>query len=206
MAAPAAVVAVQEELGDLKLYRIPEPVTVAANGQKQVALLVRDAVPVRTVYRIRAAANFTGDLAQAQRVLVTRNREQERLGVPLPTGPVAAFVSRAGAPFLIGQGNMRDYAVGEDVEVAIGVSPGVRIRQERVATNAAQGWSDYVVTVSSDQARAIDFELEMPLPANTRIERAALAERDGMRLWAVTIPANGTQTLRYRLRSLQPRP
>ena len=31
-----------EDLGDLKLYRVPFPVTVAANGQKQVALLVKD--------------------------------------------------------------------------------------------------------------------------------------------------------------------
>ena len=28
-----------EALGDVKLYRIPEPVTVAANSQKQVALI-----------------------------------------------------------------------------------------------------------------------------------------------------------------------
>ena len=43
----------QEELGDLKLYRIPEPVTVAARSQKQVALLQRPGVQVRTLYRAR---------------------------------------------------------------------------------------------------------------------------------------------------------
>ncbi len=201
----AAQVAVQEDLGDLKLYRIPEPVTVAANAQKQVALLVRDDVPVRTVYRIRTNANFGGEFAQAQRVLVTRNRPQERLGVPLPAGPIAAFVSRAGAPFLIGQGNVGDYAVGEDVEIEIGASPGVRVRQEQLASNPAQGWSDHQIVVTSDQAGPIDFELEISLPPSTRIERANLPERDGMRLWAARVPANGTMTLRYRLRSLGPR-
>ena len=43
----------QEDLGDLKLYRLPEPVTVAAYGQKQVAFLQRPAVPVELVYRQR---------------------------------------------------------------------------------------------------------------------------------------------------------
>src|SRR3546814_1108052 len=49
--APAAIMAEQEALGDLKLYRIPEPVTVAANSQRQVALLERSDVPIVIVYR-----------------------------------------------------------------------------------------------------------------------------------------------------------
>jgi hypothetical protein len=206
MADAVNMIAVQEALGDLKLYRIPEPVTVAANAQKQVALLVRDDVPVTTVYRIRTGANSTGDITQAQRVLVTRNREQERLGVPLPSGAVAAFVSRAGAPFLIGQGQLDDRAVGEDVEIEIGWSIGVRVRTERVAVNEAQGWSDYLVTVTSDQPRPISFEAEIVLPADTSIAGATLPERDGMRLWAITVPANGNRTLRYRLQQNRARP
>src|SRR3546814_6688158 len=58
MLSAVAVVASQEDLGDLKLYRVPIPVTVAANGQKQVALLVKDRVPFRTIYRVRV---FPGD-------------------------------------------------------------------------------------------------------------------------------------------------
>ena len=44
MASPVAVAAIAklEDLGDLKLYRVPIRVTVAANAQKQVALLVKD--------------------------------------------------------------------------------------------------------------------------------------------------------------------
>ena len=49
----AAMQAQQEDLGDLKLYRIPEPVTVAANSQKQVALIEQAAVKVDNVYRQR---------------------------------------------------------------------------------------------------------------------------------------------------------
>ncbi len=195
----AAQVAVQEDLGDLKLYRIPEPVTVAANGQKQVALLIRDEVPVQLVYRVRTSADGFGEIGSAQRVLVTRNREQERLGVPLPAGSVAAFVGRAGAPFLIGQGEMRDYAVGEEVEIDIGASPGVRVQQEVVDDNRTQGWTEIALTVTNDHADPIAFEAELDLSEDSRILRPQLAERDGMRLWAVTVPANGSRTLRYRI-------
>ena len=38
------MMAEREDLGDLKLYRIPIPVTVASNSQKQVALLEQPTV------------------------------------------------------------------------------------------------------------------------------------------------------------------
>src|SRR3546814_15765624 len=39
--------AVQEDLGDLKLYRVPLRVNVNANGKKQVALQEKPVVPFR---------------------------------------------------------------------------------------------------------------------------------------------------------------
>ena len=51
----------QENLGDLKLYRIPEPVTVAANSQKQVAFLEQPAVRVQLVYRNRIESGDSRD-------------------------------------------------------------------------------------------------------------------------------------------------
>jgi len=40
----------QEQLGDLKLYRIPDRTTVAARQSKQVRLMDRERIPVSTVY------------------------------------------------------------------------------------------------------------------------------------------------------------
>ena len=109
----------QEELGDLKLYRIPEPVTVAARSQKQVALLQRTGVQVRTALpHALLSATPVAFAGPAQRLLVTRNRTEEGLGLPLPAGRLMLFDSRAGAPFLVGEAVLRDHAVGEDVEIA----------------------------------------------------------------------------------------
>ncbi len=46
----AVITAEQEDLGDLKLYRVPEPVTVNAKGQKQVAMLTQPGSKFETYY------------------------------------------------------------------------------------------------------------------------------------------------------------
>src|SRR3546814_4019542 len=78
--APAAIMAEQEALGDLKLYRIPEPVTVAANSQRQVALLERSDVPIVIVYRQDVGSEGREG---ATPVVTARNSERGGLGLPL---------------------------------------------------------------------------------------------------------------------------
>jgi hypothetical protein len=200
MAPVAAMEAVQEELGDLKLYRIPEPVTVAANSQKQVALLTQEDVAVRTIYRARVGSDRQP--SRTRRFLVTRNRTQEGLGVPLPAGRLVLFTQREGRPFLTAQGRLDDRAVGEDVEIELGESPGITFRVEPVASG--ESWTDYLLTATSDHPMPVQFEAEIPTPENSRLLAARLGERDGMRLWTATIPANGTVTLRYRVERTRP--
>ena len=52
--AVAAIQAEQEDLGDLKLYRVPERVTVAAQSQKQVAMIQQSEVRYEQIYRVVA--------------------------------------------------------------------------------------------------------------------------------------------------------
>jgi hypothetical protein len=195
-----AMIAQQEELGDLKLYRIPEPVTVAANAQKQVALLARQRVPVEIAYRLRVDAQDPGDLVQATRFLVTRNREKENLGLPLPSGAVALFADHGGRRILIGQGRLDDRAVGDDVEIGFAPSASVQARIEQVTAAPDDHWTDYRMVVTNDQNRPVRFEAEFARSDGTRlVPRTRLGERDGMALWAVNVPAGGTATLRYRV-------
>ena len=189
----------QEELGDLKLYRLPEPVTVAANSQKQVALLERTNVRVGFVYRARFYPEDVRGPEPADRFLVTRNRASEGLGLPLPAGGFALFVEEGGRPILVGRGHVRDSAVGEDVEVPIGAATGVRTEVELVRDGART--DDYLLTVSNDRAEPIAFEAEFDADSEQwfRSERR-LEHRDGRPLWTVMVPANGIATLRYRVR------
>ncbi len=198
---PVTVVT-QENLGDLKLYRVPEPVTVAANAQKQVALLVRPQVRVETVYRVRLDASNYGDPTQATRFLVTHNRTREGLGLPLPAGGVALFTERQGRPLLIGEGMIDDRAVGDDVEIGFDQSPSVVAVVEDV--RRADGRADsYRLRVTNDQPRPVRFETEFDVEDGHRmLPERRLQERDGRPLWRVTIPANGSVTLRYRVNEI----
>jgi hypothetical protein len=195
--APIAVVgAEQEELGDLKLYRIPIPVTVASNSQKQVALLQRSDVAVELVYRQRFLPGGVMGLTMADRVLVTRNRPDEGLGLPLPAGGLVVFAGAAGRPLVLGEGHLDDRAVGEDVEVQLGRGTGVTTE---VRLFREGDWDEFVLSVTNDRAEPVRFEAEFDRTDSRFIPSEPLTSRDGRPLWAVTVPANGTASLRYRV-------
>ncbi len=192
-----AMFARQEELGDLKLYRIPEPVTVAARSQKQVAFLERTGIPVRIVHR-RTVEPGDDDANLAQIVLLTRNRPEEQLGVALPAGRVQLFRDEGSRSLLIGEGDVQDHAVGQEVEIEMGEAPGVISQVQRPPGGPR---NEFQLTVTNDQSYPVRFEaIFRILPQNIRPQGVALGRRNGLPLWEVTIPANGSATLRYRLR------
>ncbi len=197
---PAPMVAQQaqqEELGDLKLYRIPEPVTVAARSQKQVALLQQPQVQVRTVYRQRFYPATQTVQGSAHRFFVTRNRREDGLGLPLPAGRLMLFDEADGRQILVGQAVIRDFAVGEEVEIDFGEVPGILTVHTPLSRSAEM--ADYEVVVTNDRPWPVAYELELLVqPSQVRSE-ARLGRRNGMTLWSTTIPANGRATLRYRV-------
>jgi hypothetical protein len=186
-------VAEEERLGDVRLYRIPVSVTVAARSQKQVALLRQPSVKVETKLRLRAPQG--GLDVPLERVLVTRNRTAEGLGLPLPAGNVALFTRNDGRRILVGEGRIDDHAVGEKMEIVVGSAPGARASQTPFASDDGGG---YLLTLTNDLAEAQAVEIELPLNARSA-DGAKLVRRDGWMLWQVTVPANGRATLRYRL-------
>ena len=189
-------IARQENLGDVKLYRIPEPVTVAAHSQKQVAFLEQPNVRVSLVYRQRVDPTSDGDIVNANRVLVARNRREEGLGMPLPSGTLQLFANAGSRPVLIGEGSLEDRAVGEDVEIVLGEAPGVT--SSIVEREEKGDRTDYELTVTNDQAVPIRYEAEFDAQEDEDLRPARrLPRRDGHPLWVVTVPANGTASFRY---------
>ena len=187
------MMAERERLGDLQLYRIPEPVTVAANSQKQVALLEQPAVKVRRVYRQRL---YVGDGAfdqPAEIILISRNRQAEGLGLPLPAGGVAVFSDHGGRPILVGEGTIDDHAVGEEVEFRLASATGVR------GKITSDGEKSYVLRVTNDRPVPVSYEADLIAPEKGFRPQSRLERRNGRPLWRVTIPANGSAELRYRI-------
>jgi hypothetical protein len=115
--------AAEEQLGDLKLYRVPEPVTVAAKSLKQVVFLDKDAVKGKLIYRADCAPDDPGGEPEAmQIVLETVNDEPHGLGAALPMGGVTLFEDRGGGELLVGEEWLRDHAEGQDVKIEVAKS------------------------------------------------------------------------------------
>jgi hypothetical protein len=187
-----ALKAIEERLGDVRLYRIPENVTVAGKSQKQVAMITQPAVKVRSILKLRPyAGEFDMPL---ERVLVTRNRPAEGLGLPLPAGKVAIFARRDGRRILVGEGRIDDRTIGEKVEIPVARAPGVRARQTTVPDTE----NSYALVLSNDLRRPQTVEVELPLDARV-LNGRRLVKRDGWMLWLVTVPANGRAELRWAL-------
>lgn len=186
---------VQEELGDLKAYRVPEPTTVAAKSQKQVALLAKDAVPVRIVY----ISDFYSDQASTPRIeLRAVNRADTGLGLPLPAGRVALFERQGARELLIGEAATEDKAIGEDVEIKFQEASKVTLELRNVK-NEPRG-RQFEAVVRNANPFAVRFEGDFEIgDMRVRKTSARLGKKNGRSLWAVTVPANGSATLRYTL-------
>jgi hypothetical protein len=183
MRAKGAMTVRQEELGDLKLYRVPEPVTVAAKAQKQVALLDKTNVPVKLVWQTRVS----GGNAQPVGILMhAKNRVADGLGLPLPAGKVAVYQGG----LLIGEGGVDDKAVGEDVEISVARSPSV------IATAVQQVEGRVTLTVTNANPYPVAFEAT--LEGNDLSAFSSKTRRkDGQWLWETVVPANGNMALSY---------
>lgn len=197
-AVPAPMVAppppAPEDLGDLKLYRVPERVTVAAHAQKQVALLIRPAVPFERIYRLTVPAGAPVALAATGVALRLRNVAAAGLGVPLPAGRTTLYAARGGARLLLGTGRLADRTVGETLRIAAGTSTQVQVAQTVPAPRAG----DLVVTNANPFSVTVEVAIAAPF-GNVEPD-PAIREVDGRPTWVAVVPANGQARLGYRLK------
>jgi hypothetical protein len=193
---------VQEQLGDLKLYRVPELTTVASRQSKQVRLMDRAAIPVTIVYVAElesddmAASTSEPVPMQASRLLRTMNNTANHLGLPLPSGRVAVFAARRGDRLLERESNLRDLAVDEEVEIDLGSSPEVAVRAVRERPYSER------VEISNARDAEIRFELRLRLPPGAQVVGAdhPVGMKDGHPIFRLTIPAHAAATVRFRTR------
>jgi hypothetical protein len=213
----------QEQLGDLKLYRIPEPTTVASRQSKQVRLLDRASIPVTTFYRAELTADADRPGFAAERLLRTVNDPAHHLGVPLPSGGIALFALHDGQRLLLHESSLRDLALNEQVEISMGSSADVQVEafKESVRVGAAQpalvplvpGVSLRLsprealnrVQITNARAENVRVELRVTLADGAQMIRADHAPdaTHGGLSFTLSVPAQSSAALRYQIREQQ---
>ncbi len=194
-------VAELEALGDLKLYRVPFRSTVAAKGQKQVKLLAKQNVPARMVYR--GNANGSGETPEPLEIEVRMdNKTATGLGLPLPSGRISVFDGASDNGLLIGQGRMRDYAVGQEVKFTIGTSSAVRLAATTLAGSGPEGSENRKLVLTNANPEPVTAEIDLAEIAEADVRKASarVVRKDGKHVWQVTVPANDSATISYQLR------
>jgi hypothetical protein len=185
-----------EDLGDLKLYRIPEPVTVNAKGQKQVAMIVKPGAKFDRLYLADATADHSGaaDESRPMAILLRgENKKEQGLGLPLPSGQAMIFEDSEFGQLLAGEATLRDKAVGEKVELVVGESADVRILVTPLLKKRRSG--RFKVEISNARSEAVN--VEVALHDKVRGKPVGVAKVDGIPTWKVSVPANGEAVMEY---------
>jgi hypothetical protein len=194
-----SVVAEAENLGDLKLYRLPLPTTVAARSQKQVALFDPRAITLELVHT--SPLDTGADEMQASLEVRARNRKQDGLGLALPAGRVRVLLDHDKQALVVGQGSVRDRAINDRVDITMASTPQVMVRQ--IVTRKDKDAQVITATVSNANPFSVHYlgTFKQTPSASIRAPSAPLGMEDGHRVWSVRVPAHGHVTLRYRLRT-----
>lgn len=199
MSPVAVVVAEQENLGDLKLYRIPEPVTVNAKGQKQVAMLVKPGAAFELLYTANVE-NYADDESNDSFPMTTlfrgENRTEKGLGLPMPQGQVMVFENSQYGPLLAGQTSLKDRAIGDELEMAIGQASDVRYRVTKISETRDRQRFRVQITNARNSPANVEIEIPFELRGNPK----GLTKIDGVPTWKTTVAGNGEAELFYEVK------
>ena len=201
-ASSPVVMAGEETLGDLKLYRVPEPVTVAAKGLKQVAFLDRSAVSGKLIYQADCewwAADE--DPTAAEMRFETVNDAKHGLGVSMPMGGITFFEPSSQGDLFVGEQQLRDHAKGQDVEIPLGESSQVFAACERVGKNDPnKGWSGMKATLTNANPHAVKLRMKLGSPLQWRLRGLkATRVKDGESIYEITLPANARREIAWEI-------
>lgn len=200
------------ELGDYKLYAVPEPTTIAARQSKQVQFLSEHSVPFTRVYQFKVNEDSMmgddDDFAPRLPTVLLRlqNKESDGLGKPLPAGVVSVMESGVRGAMLAGQDKIDDTPVGLPVDLVLGTAMDVwiepRVTAEQTIEHADHDEERVTIEVRLGNDKPVPITLEYRQPRmgdNFRIVRESRSHtlKDGDMQWTFRMRPGERAVLRY---------
>lgn len=214
--APLAIAAMAQEsdLGDYKLYTLPQPTTVAARQTKQVLMLSKPGVRLDRVYRFAVDLDDIDpdyvdeedlEVFAASLFLTGKNLKSNNLGTALPGGRLLLTETGAdGRTVLVSRTGLWASPVGAPVEVrAVSETWDVEVRPRVVSKTVKRDRARYEVEVAiaNQKNRPVEFELIQWMDEDERPRIFSGARRFKARpyglTWPMTLEAGEVRTVRY---------
>ncbi len=209
----------EEGLFDYHLYTLDRPTTLAVNQTKQVALLSASGVPIRKDYLVQGQTYYYsgsyGDLGDKQKVGIFvefDNKEASRLGIPLPKGILRVYKRDSeGRAQFVGEDNVDHTPKNELVRLKLGEAFDVSAKRKQTDYKSLgrQGKfgnvheSAFEIELRNAKKEAVTVSVLEPLPGDWELIQQShphTKEAAGTAKFKVTVPAEGSATLTYRVR------
>ena len=206
-------IAEREDLGDYKLYRTPEPTTVAALQTKQVMFLDTDDVDIEKTYvfDIDPYSLFGNGQMMAAVEYRIDNSADGTLAQPLPAGTFRVMTETSnGKPFYLGEDDEDDFAVGLPVKIEASEAADIQMETTLLAENERDltRQTEYQMTVqhrftnASPEPAPIEVTLGKDFYAAVKIDRNTkrTVKSESIPTWRFTLKPESSTTLVYRAR------
>ncbi|MDR3672130.1 MAG: DUF4139 domain-containing protein [Holophaga sp.] len=209
----------EESLFEYHLYTLDRPTTLKENQTKQVALLGAQGVPVHKEYVLRGDTYYyqaryedLGDKVKVGVFVDFQNREESRLGMPLPKGVVRVYKRDGeGRPQFVGEDAIDHTPRNEKVRLKLGDAFDVTATRKQTDFKAlgSQGQARKVyeaafqVDLKNAKKEPVTVTVLEPIYGDWEIVQKSqdfTKETSGLARFLVTVPAEGGATLTYRAR------
>jgi len=204
----------QEAFFEYHLYSLDGRTTVKQNQTKQISLLSVAGIPIQKQLRYYGASQYYrspwGTPVSNQKVgvfLEIANKEQHRLGMPLPRGTVRVYkTSSDGSLQFIGEDTIDHTPKDEKVKIKMGEAfDVVGERTQRDWRKIAWGVyeTEWEIQLRNHKKEDVQVTILEPVPGDWEVLRSShpheKAEAHTLR-FVVQVPKDGMTTVKYRVR------
>ena len=210
--APASLM-VEERFAEYHLYTLQRRTTIRENQTKQVSLLSGANVTVEKHYELQGNTGVYCNPIETQRnqnadVFVTfQNREENRLGMPLPAGVMRIYqADQSGMLQFSGEDRIRHTPKNEEVRLKLGKAfdvVGDRIQEDYRALGPNSHESAFTITVRNRKDTAVKVDVVEPMLGDWTIleESTPHVKKDSRTaVFTLEVPADVEAKLTYRVR------
>lgn len=205
----------EESFFEYHLYTLPQPVTLADNQTKQVALLEAPRIAATRVLESRGGGYWymsrVGEMQPqpANISLTFDNRDQTGLGRPLPGGVIRVYKDDArGDAQFVGEDRMNHTPRNEEVVLSLGQAFDVTVKrtqtdfrqQNRPDGQLSEATSTWEVVVKNGKKEPVDVRVIETLQGDWTVTAESLPHKKQSAteaIWTVRAPAEGQTTFTY---------